>query len=243
MRIWENPDMGLIWLRIRAPFAAYRPMQAGSLRATLPVMTYSALWGLALNLAGIETRQDHGRVATGIDPAAPALRLAIGLPGVPAGVSSLFQQVHSYPVGNASAHLEAGTHGAKYHIAPARRELLVDLDVVTGIDGEQAVLDRVLMGLAGSGNWSRYGLPFAGDNNLLFDRIDPLPSPPPCRWYTTVDPRGRPQPGATRLSTNIDRADSSRTQSAQVAPTPNALHEPPGDAWHLIGPAVAERAR
>jgi CRISPR-associated protein Cas5t len=221
------------WLRVIAPFAAYRPMQAGSLRATLPVMTYSAAWGLALNLAGIETRQHVNQTTTGIDPNAPSLRITIGIPHSLPNTSSLFQQGHSYPVGNSSKNLQERAKGAKYHIAPVRREILVNLDVVLGIEGESELLQRIQDGLTGKANWPRYGLPFAGDNNLLFDRIDLINSPPPCRWYTPVALAEKPRQGATRLSRSIDRADSSKTVNNLVAPQGDEekTREPPESAW------------
>ena len=223
--------MDRLWLRVVAPFAAYRPMQAGSLRATLPVMTYSAARGLTLNLAGIETRQGLNQTTTGIDPTAPPLRISIGLPKSLPSIGSMFQQGHSYPVGNASQHLQERTKGAKYHIAPVRREVLVGLDVVLGIEAESGVAQRIRDGLAGRGYWPRYGLPFAGDNNLLFDRIDIISEPPECRWYTPVDLAAKPRQGATRLSRSIDRADSSQTVSNLVAPDSERTIDPPMSAW------------
>jgi CRISPR-associated protein Cas5t len=224
--------MDRLWLRIQAPFAAYRPLQAGSLRVTAPVMTYSAAWGMLLNLAGIETRAGLHQPVTGLRQDLPALRLALGLPGVEPGRACLLQQLHAYPVGSASKVLAEKCKGAKYHIAPVRREFLVGLDLVLGVEG--APCGRILAGLSGQLQGARYGLPFAGDNNLLFDRIDVVPSPPPCRWYAAFDPLGAPVRGATRLTTTMDRADSSRTQAALVAPTPAPSEAPPENAWQWV---------
>jgi CRISPR-associated protein Cas5t len=219
--------MARIFLYVRAPFAAFRPMQAGSLRATVPMMTYSAAWGLLLNLAGIETRGAPIGATTGINLDAPPLRVVLGLPGAEPTTGSLFQQAHAYPIGNTSAHLKERAHGAKYHIAPVRRELLVDLEVVIGAEGPIEVIERIEGGLTGIGSWSRYGLPFAGDNNLLFDRIDVYKLAAPCRWYTSVDLAAKPRQGATRLSRAIDRADSSKTVCDLVAPQADARHVRP----------------
>jgi CRISPR-associated protein Cas5t len=221
------------WLRVKAPFAAYRPLQAGSLRATLPVIPYSAAWGLALNLAGIETRHGTEQSVTGTDPAAPALRVAIGLPGAVPGIGSLFQQAHGYRVGSDAATKAAAVRakGAKYHIAPVRREILIGLDVVLGISGPSAVIERIGVGIVGEGDWSRYGLPFAGDNNLLYDSLAVLGSAPKCRWYTPVTVDGPPRKGAARLPVAIDRADSSRTRVLLVAPLADPSSVPDDSAW------------
>ena len=45
-----------LWLRVQAPFAAFRWLQAGVHRATSPVIPPSTAWGLLLNLAHVETR-------------------------------------------------------------------------------------------------------------------------------------------------------------------------------------------
>lgn len=224
--------MDTLWLRCRAPFAAYRPMQAGSLRATSPVMTYSAAWGLALNLASIETRSPGNQLVTGTAVDAPCLRIALGLPGKVPGVATIYQQLHGYPVGNSSENLRLGANGTKYHIAPARRELLVGLDVVIGIQGAPVVLQRITDGLAGSIPERRYGLPFAGDNNLLFDDIEAQAIATSCYWYVSLDPNQPPQRGATRLTQSIDRKDSSRTRTVLVVPDTQAQEQPPESAWY-----------
>jgi CRISPR-associated protein Cas5t len=223
--------MNRLWLQLKAPFAAFRPLQAGALRVTAPVMTFTAAWGLLLNLAGVETRQDLNQATTGLCPDAPPLRIAIGLPGPDPGRGTLLQQLHAYPVGNTSKEFAPGCHGAKYHIAPVRRELLIDLDLVLGIEGAPELLSRIVRGLRGEGDWGRYGLPFAGDNNLIFDRMDLLSDPPGCRWYTTLDPKGPPVQGATRLHRTIDRTDSSRTETVLVAPFQTLTPIPPEEAW------------
>ena len=48
-----------LFLLLDAPFSAFRWMQAGVYRGTFPVMPPSAAWGLALNLAGLETRRQQ----------------------------------------------------------------------------------------------------------------------------------------------------------------------------------------
>ena len=253
-----------LWLRLRAPFAAYRPMQAGALRTTLPAMTYSAAWGLLLNLAGIESRSDDPG-HHGTDPSAPCLRLCLGNPVNPVAAAHphgchnrLYQQLHGYPVGRSSQRFEHGAHGAKYHIAPVQREILTDLDVFVGIEepdrstasaptpapdlattttpsAHPSVIARIRAALAGTAAWPRHGLPFAGDNNHLFDHIDPLTAIPPAHWFTRVGEErshdhGTQRP-ATRLHVGIDRHDSSRTTTVEVAPLATATSDVPATAW------------
>lgn len=219
------------WLHLKAPFAAFRWMQAGVYRATSPVIPPSTAWGLILNLAGIDARDyASSEVATPTRKDAPKLSLAIGN-CIEASVSTLYQQLHSYPVGSSGKDLAKLTHGAKYWIAPARREVLVDFEGVLGVRCSENLLKRVRLGLEGKLETSRYGLPFAGDNNLLFDSIRLLPSPPEAYWYVPAnDILESTYEPTCRLTVSIDRTDSSRTVTRLFART-QRLALPPEKAW------------
>lgn len=208
-------------------------MQAGVYRATLPVIPPSAAWGLVLNLAGIETRAG-GDVTTLTDPDAPPLRLCVGV--VSEGETSvLYQQLHSYPVGSSGKELQEKTHGAKFWIAPARREIMAGFDAMVGVEADEGLLERVRRGLRGELEGERYGLPFAGDNNLLFDRIEASATPStPSRWYTRLVPGDAPRRGSCRFTLGIDRADSSKTSTALVAPLASPQRLPPEEAWFWV---------
>ncbi|MBI5496576.1 MAG: CRISPR-associated protein [Deltaproteobacteria bacterium] len=207
-------------------------MQAGVWRATSPVIPHSAAWGMVLNFAALETRGDSSGVTTLVNPEAPPLCIVVGSGPDHAGVvGSLYQQLHTYPVGDSGKALAKGTHGAKYWIAPTRRELLVDMDCIIGVRGtDSVVLDRVVKGLRGELAGDRYGLPFAGDNNLLLDRVDVVPEPPPTRWYEPLAPDAPARQGSCRLTVAIDRNDSSRTVTRLYAPT-GPQQVPPESAW------------
>jgi CRISPR-associated protein Cas5t len=222
-----------LFLRLDAPFAAFRWLQAGVYRGTFPVIPPSAAWGLALNLAGIESRGGLNEPVTPIRPDAPHLDIAVGVVR-PGQRSTLYQQLHTYPVGNAGKELKPRTHGAKYWIAPAKRELLVGLGWVVGVRGDGAIVDRIPDGLRGALDTPRYGLPFAGDNQFLFDRIDVFDASPAARWYVPLAAGDSPKE-STRLTTNIDRGDASRTTCPLFSPTPT-LETCPEGAWVRVGP-------
>ncbi len=234
--------MDVLWLRIRAPFAAFRGFQAGVYRATAPIMPPSTALGLVLNLAGIEMRTGLDRPTTLIRDDLPCLQLAIGVPCTDATmgegfavtepeVCTLYQQLHSYPVGASGKELKERTHGAKYWITPVRREFLVGLDMVLGVQAAPALLQQVQQGLRGELATPRYGLPFAGDNNFLFDRIDIIDQPPLTRWYVKMQPDDPPMRGSYRLTVGIDRADNSQTTSGLYAPLEEPATTPPPNAW------------
>lgn len=206
-------------------------MQAGVYRATSPVIPPSAAWGLLLNLAGIETRD---RVASGAATLtlsdAPKLRLAVGT-RQDSETSTLYQQLHSYPVGGSGKEFAGRTHGAKYWIAPVRRELLVDFDAVVGVQATEGLLERISKGLAGHLEGRRYGLPFAGDNNLLFDQITVVQSPPEAFWYVpAATDTSVPLQSSCRLTICIDRQDASRTLTRLFMRT-GRMALPPAAAW------------
>ena|ERR1043165_3320929 len=227
--------MSRFWLRVSAPFAAFRPFQAGVHRATSPVMPPSTAYGLVLNLAGIEMREYTPKnVTTLIRKDLPRLRIAVGVI-TPPEKCSLYQQLHSYRVGSdaQTKQLESKTHGAKYWIAPARRELLVGYDGIIGVDApaEANLVKRVQEGLRGGLDAARYGLPFAGDNNFLFDQIELMTVPKAAQWYTRVEPDDEPRKGSCRLSVGIDRADNSKTTTALFAPLVGSTEQLPDSAW------------
>lgn len=223
--------MSRLWLRVRAPFAAFRGFQAGVYRASAPVMPPSTAYGLVLNLAGIEMRASTPGVTTLIRADLPALQIAVGIISIPER-SSLYQQLHSYPVGASGKELKEKTHGAKFWITPVRRELLVDYDGMIGVRSEDGeLLERVRKGLRSELDSQRYGLPFAGDNNLLIDRIDVLDEPPPTHWYTRINADDPPRKGSCRLTVGINRTDNSRTTSFLCAPLVEAHSIPPETAW------------
>lgn len=225
--------MDCLWLRIRAPFAAFRGFQAGVYRSTSPVMPPSAALGLLLNLAGIEMRDYTATPNLLIREDVPCLQLAIAtLPDSKSEVSTLYQQLHSYPVGDSGkTDLKPRTQGAKYWITPVRRELLVGLDMILGVQASKQLLERIKKGLTGELDQSRYGLPFAGDNNFLFDRIDILTEVPEVFWYVQMQPDDPPMRGSYRLTVGIDRSDNSKTISFLFAPVETPSSQPPNNAW------------
>ena len=247
-------------LLIESPFAAFRPFITGNFRPTAPFLTPSAAYGLLLNLAGIEMRDDDdGKSAMTLIRKGDLPEMEIAL-GAPAGkrpwrrgrsldqhessvlptIVQLYQQLHNYPIGRQGREHAAYTMGNKYNITPVRRSLLSGLRAVVCFDNccnPADIGERVCAGLRGELG-REYGLPFLGDNNLLPDRIEVLNSPPPCHWFVPVVDGGDgtpPDQGIGRLTITIDREDSSGTRSRLFGPTPGPSDDVPKDAWISIG--------
>jgi CRISPR-associated protein Cas5t len=215
-------------------------------------MTPSAAYGLALNLAGVEMRQDDGKLAMTLIRARglPKLDVALGAPGdgvqwkwggagrrdptVFPRVHEMYQQLHNYPPGTHGRDRASQTKGAKHNITPVRRSVLSGLAAVAcfRLEGSGALERRVRAGLSGDSE-SRYGLPFLGDNNLLPDHIELLEGPPSCHWFVPIISGDGDVPcqGVGRLTVTIDRADSSRTRSSLFGPTTEATSAVPDSAW------------
>src|SRR5262245_48074088 len=100
--------MDTIFLRVSAPFAAFRSFQAGVYRPTSPVMPPSTAYGLVLNLAGIEVRGPITGPITEVRDGLPRLQIAVGVVS-PSERCSIYQQLHSYPVGESGQELSART--------------------------------------------------------------------------------------------------------------------------------------
>jgi CRISPR-associated protein Cas5t len=221
------------WLRVRAPFAAFRWLQAGVYRASSPTMPPSAAWGLVLNLAGIETRSEVPAPVTLRRSDAPRCDIAVGERRTPE-LASIYQQLHGYPVGESGKARAAQAHGSKYWIAPARREVLVEVDLIIGIRNESVPLaSRIRAGLRGE--LPRYGLPFLGDNNFLVDRVEVLESPSEAFWYCRVPEQASETMRETcRLTVDIDREDGSRTVSGLYRRSSKLRDSPPEEAWTRV---------
>lgn len=221
-----------MYLLLKAPLAAFRSFQSGSFRSTTPIPSPSTVYGLLLNLAGIEQRTTIDEDITKIKSAKELPKIEIAIASVkPSETAILTQQLHTYPVGDSGKKdLAPKTHGAKYWIVPIRRQVLIDLELIIGIKAEDSFCDRIKQGLNGELECDRYGLPFVGDNNFLFDDIQVLKSPPMARWYSPIKDDSPPSRGKCRLTTWIDRADNTKTQTEIFAPTDFVL-EPPESAW------------
>jgi len=218
------------WLRLAAPFAAWRPLQPGSYRATTRCLPPSAAYGLVLGLAGVDMRDPAAAVCTGIRAGLPALRLALGQVGAPE-VAVLFQQLHGYGPGPERQGEPGRGHGAKTWIGPVRREVLVGFEAILAVEADEALAEAVLAAAAGRPGPGRRGLPFAGDNNLLFDHLEGSRTPLSAHWLTPLGGGAPPRPQAERLTVWIDRADSARTRRLLMAPLPEAAPHPPPEAW------------
>jgi CRISPR-associated protein Cas5t len=59
-------------------------------------------------------------------------------------------------------------------------------------------------------------LPFAGDNNFLFDRIDILNEPLETYWYVQMQPDDPPMQGFYRLTVGIDPLITVKQQASYM---------------------------
>lgn len=235
----------MLRLRVKAPYAAFRTFTAGSYRPTAPFLTPSAAYGLALNVAAIETRRDdEGSPTTLMAFGLPPVQVAIGALEIPE-VQTLYQQLHNYPVGASGKEREADAHGNKYNIQPIRRELLSGVDAYVCLDGNDELEQRVRQGLTegarfGPAGRRRYGVPFLGDNNFMLSILREELKPEPAHWFSLVDREGASDaPNLCRLTVWIDRAAMSRTRALLYSRAEQKTLDPPSDAWTPIRPPAA----
>jgi CRISPR-associated protein Cas5t len=240
----------MLRLHIKAPFAAFRYMTAGSFRPTAPFITPAAAYGLVLNLAGIDSRHDDGKAGmTLMRTDLPALDLAIGLNGseLPED-QTIFQQLHNYPVGNTGKERQPECKGAKYNIQPIRRGYLAGLDAVIVLRGNDELIMSVRQGLVNGAvgpltdGRSRYGVPFLGDNNFMIDVLREESATNPIQWFYPVNLRELDTfdlPKLHRMPIWIDRAEMSHTVTGLFAISEEVTLEPPMQAWTRVGPQEA----
>jgi CRISPR-associated protein Cas5t len=231
--------METLWLHVRAPFACFSSLRSGTYRDTMPVMPPSAAYGLILNLAGIEMRGSLKETITPICPDLSPLKLAFGrVAGSNSEISVLLQNMHNYPIGQTGKERKAKAHGSKYWIEPTYREIIVNLDMILGVQADSELIFRIREELDGKGDCEAsrrhrpcYGFPFAGDNNFVFDRIDCLEKPLPTHWFVRSDSNLELEPGAVSLTVEIDRQNTSQTKSLLFSATKNAISFLPDSEW------------
>lgn len=224
----------MLCLYLKAPFAVFRTFTAGSFRPTADFITFSAAYGLILNVAGIEMREYEDKLPmTLIKKDLPKFRMALGALKIP-WKQSVYQQLHNYPVGSTGKERAHLTKGSKYNITPVRRSFLSGLEAYICMDGDEGLEIQVKDGLNGDLE-RKYGLPFLGDNNFLIDRLEPVAKHEKAFWYKRigVDEEGGLKENITRLTISIDRADMSKTRSELFRPT--LSDEIPEDAWQEVG--------
>lgn len=164
----------------------------------------------------------------------PSLKISVG-EITPSYKSTIYQQLHTYPVGNASSLLAEGTKGAKYHILPTRREFLIDLNIVVGVQTENVSISERIRDALNGKSVSRYGLPFAGDNNYLIDTIEYHENPKEVAiWYYPIKDDEIPESETCRLTTVIDRSQNQRTKAPVFAKTVDHSVASPEESWVLI---------
>ncbi len=233
----------MLFLRLKAPFAAFRPLQAGTFRSTTPTIPPTTAYGLLLNLAAIDIR-DWSKISKASTPIDKKMlqnvEIAIANLGEPTAnpeTATLLQQLHNVPVGKDSDKAKEAakwerTKGCKPNIKPIRREMLVGFHAVIAVRCSDELQSLIIAGLEGELNEERgYGLPFAGDNNFLFDDIQVVSSVEPLYWYTRIEDGEMPRVGTCRLTTWINRTNSANTKVEAFAPLNTPQVKPPDGAW------------
>lgn len=240
----------MLFLRLKAPFAAFRPLQAGTFRSTTPTIPPTTVYGLLLNLAAIDIRdwstisKSSTHVLKKLPKVAQNVEIAIANLEEPTAnpeVATLLQQLHNVPVNTSAKQFPPEkwerTKGCKPNIKPIRREMLVGFQAVIAVYCSDELRSLIIAGLEGELNEKRdYGLPFAGDNNFLFDDIQVVPTIEPQYWYTRIEDGELPRLGTCRLTTWIDRSNSANTRVEAFAPITSPQIEPPPNAWTTLPP-------
>lgn len=236
----------MLQLRIKAPFAAFRPFVTGSYRPTAPFLTPSAAYGLLLNIAVLDMRYDDGESPmTVIRSDLPRAEVALGAISLPER-QTLFQQLHNYPVGSTGKERLPESRGNKYNIQPARRELLIDLDAYICLRANDELEERVRTGLRLGGRLAspegrpRYGLPFLGDNSFLLSVLREEEVITPAHWLVPAEGDSTDSSSTlSRLTVWIDRRHSSNTISRLYRLTAEPSSQIPTVAWTTMPPSEA----
>ena len=137
----------MICLYLQAPFGVFRNFTAGNYRSTAGFLTHSAVYGLLLNIAGIEMREYKEEFSmTLIKTNLPSLKIALGALQFPLK-HSLYQQLHNYkvqPTPEDKYHRIGPAKGNKYNIKPIRRAILSRIKAYICADGNEKLEKAVV---------------------------------------------------------------------------------------------------
>lgn len=186
-----------MFLHFKAPFGAFRPFQSMEMLSSAVFLTHSAAYGLLLGLAGID--RDRKEDFLGV-------RIAIGMlrmedkqdkPREPRR-GRVFQQLHRIPQGDdkkkRAVEKERAKGSKSERIGVYWREVLIDLEGYIGLD-DKGLNDKRLESLVEQGindpqSFNYYwGLPFMGDNNFFLERLEIVPKPEGCLWFSPLNPQ------------------------------------------------------
>lgn len=249
----------MVGLRYAAPFGVFRDFTAGYFRASFPFAPPSALYGLILNLLGIEMRGPLGPDPTGVRAGLPRFELAsaalgaekrrhsfcsASTEGALPGKGVLFQQLHALPVGATNKHRIPLTKGNKHHISPGRRQLLWGVRGLCVVRGEEALESRLREALSETvweleSGATRYGLPFLGDNSFMLEELAEadLGLQHEVEWLVSSESEDDDDMSTPfRLTLWADRAGMKTTRTAFFKTQPGLSNRVPNGAWVRVGP-------
>lgn len=225
---------------LKAPFLSYRPFNVGSeYNYTLPTIPHSAAYGIGLNLAGIEMK-DNGIKTGGIREAIdnlPKLQIAVGVhtKSCDSEIGKLLHQNHNYvktaslakSLGKTQKELDKIYGYRKYSIAPSNREYISNYHGFIALrSDDEDLIDSIINGIdncIGS-------VPYAGRTNQFFSHIYQAGNDL-VHWYSIADNGGSP----LDLTTSIrDRKESTKTivrrfflsKEASIFPSENCWVSP-----------------
>ena len=124
----DNSSAQTVWVVFWAMFAHHLQRYAGGIQATWPIPTPSEVYGLMLNLCGIDVNDTSVPPALPARRDAPSFEVAIGSIKI-AGRGKVLSHQHIHRVGKENI----DPRGIKTSIEPAYREVLVGTQFVVGM--------------------------------------------------------------------------------------------------------------
>lgn len=204
------------FIKIKAPFAVFRPLMTGKFRLTYDYPSPSAMRGLILNLASYELHEKH-------DP----FEFAIGI-NKSGKKNSILTQIHRCPT---DMSLKGRViYGRKPSISLSQREFLSEVEYYIALKTSDSFLERINSTL--EGKLERTGIPFLGDNNFFLEEILVQKEIPEVNWMVKFDGQLKEinsLPSCYDLIVNWN--DYSCSERILLSVTKSKLRDVPSEAW------------
>lgn len=208
--------MKIAYLKLAAPFAAFRPLMTGKFRLTYEYPSPSAIRGLVLNLASykLESKYDPFQFAIGIKKSGEK--------------NSTVTQIHRCPTDMSPK--GRNLYNRKPSISLAQREFLADVEYYVALKITDSFLKRIEMTL--NGTLERTGVPFLGDNNFFLEEISLENEIPELKWLVKFNGQLQEENSLpTSYDLKVDWNDYSLSERILLSVTKGKLNYVPDEAW------------
>jgi CRISPR-associated protein Cas5t len=190
----------IFWIYLEAPFACFRPITVGKYRQMHTVISPTAALNIIKNILGLEINDEF------------ECTFCVGLENK-LERSVLLTHYHTYAQAYEIQSKKGITWPQKPNIQCVLREIGSNFKAYLGIKTDNNLKNKLKSGL--NGEIKRHGIPFAGDNNMIFSKMEECKIPnKELYWLKQINMNGdwKEKRESFSMSTKINRKEFEKTK-------------------------------